>query len=288
MRRTAGIASTVAALVAFGGALPTAHAGLLGRHKAPAPPRSASGVFANGCTLSHRLSDDPIVVPGSYGASHLHDFFGNESTDAASTRETLLANGATSCTLSDDLSAYWAPTLYVGSRRFAPQASAYYLVGGRNPAFIRSFPAGLKMIAGNSRAMQRQSTRVIEWSCPGSRRRQNRDAPPLCPHRSLMLIVRFPDCWDGVNLDSADHKSHMAYSKRLPNGMKTCMGAHSVPVPLLELHLRYKTRGGPLVRLSSGPARTAHADFFNAWHQSVLDGLVQRCLNGNADCRDKK
>lgn len=26
-----------------------------------------------------------------------------------------------------------------------------------------------------------------------------------------MVNVRFPSCWDGVNLDSPDHISHMAY-----------------------------------------------------------------------------
>ena len=25
--------------------------------------------------------------------------------------------------------------------------------------------------------------------------------------------MRMPSCWDGVNLDSADHRAHMAYTK---------------------------------------------------------------------------
>ena len=33
--------------------------------------------------------------------------------------------------------------------------------------------------------------------------------------RHLVGHVRqFPQCWDGVNLDSPDHKSHMAYPER--------------------------------------------------------------------------
>ena len=31
-----------------------------------------------------------------------------------------------------------------------------------------------------------------------------------CPD-GMRAQVFFPSCWDGVNLDSADHKSHMAY-----------------------------------------------------------------------------
>src|SRR5437773_1769395 len=41
--------------------------------------------FVVSCPFSHRLPDDPIVYPGQPGASHLHDFFGNTSVDAAST-----------------------------------------------------------------------------------------------------------------------------------------------------------------------------------------------------------
>jgi hypothetical protein len=35
---------------------------------------------------------------------------------------------------------------------------------------------------------------------------------------------------------------------------------------------------GPGVTLSSGSARTGHADFWNAWKQPALDSLVVTCL----------
>lgn len=31
-----------------------------------------------------------------------------------------------------------------------------------------------------------------------------------CP-AGIMVNVRFPTCWDGKNLDSPDHMSHVAY-----------------------------------------------------------------------------
>src|SRR3954454_23956536 len=43
------------------------------------------GVFATICDYSHQAPDDPIVKPNQPGASHLHQFFGNATTDAAST-----------------------------------------------------------------------------------------------------------------------------------------------------------------------------------------------------------
>lgn len=33
-----------------------------------------------------------------------------------------------------------------------------------------------------------------------------------CP-AGIMVNVRFPTCWDGKNLDSPDHMSHVAYRK---------------------------------------------------------------------------
>ena len=69
--------------------------------------------------------------------------------------------------------------------------------------------------------------------------------PPDCGGKTLVLQIRFPDCWDGVNLDSADHKSHMAYTV---GGI--CPSNYPVPVPLLELNLRYQTAGGPGVTLA--------------------------------------
>jgi hypothetical protein len=49
--------------------------------------------------------DDPIVFPGQPGASHMHDFFGNETTNAYSTQSSMLA-GATNCRIPSDTAGY--------------------------------------------------------------------------------------------------------------------------------------------------------------------------------------
>jgi hypothetical protein len=46
---------------------------------------STNGLFWLKCPASHRLPDDPIVHPGQPGATHLHEFFSNRSTNAGST-----------------------------------------------------------------------------------------------------------------------------------------------------------------------------------------------------------
>lgn len=69
------------------------------------------GQFASPCEFSHRAEDDPIVFPERPGASHRHDFIGNRSTDARSTRASLRRSGSL-CARRANRSAYWVPTLY--------------------------------------------------------------------------------------------------------------------------------------------------------------------------------
>jgi hypothetical protein len=47
------------------------------------------------CRFSHQDADDPTVFPGQAGKSHLHTFFGNTTTGAASTYESLRAAATT-------------------------------------------------------------------------------------------------------------------------------------------------------------------------------------------------
>jgi hypothetical protein len=99
---------------------------------------------------------------------------------------------------------------------------------------------------------------------------------PLPAHAKtyLELHVNFPDCWDGKHLDSADHHSHMAYSRAF-----VCPASHPVKVPLIRLMVRYPIAGGGDVYLSSGGQLTGHADFINAWDQRFLTKLVDTCFH---------
>jgi uncharacterized protein DUF1996 len=132
----------------------------------PGPDRSGNtGQFNTPCDFSHRLSDDPIVYPGKAGASHSHDFLGNDSTDADTTLASLRAAN-TRCRRPNDHSGYWIPTLYRDGDAIDPLGSnIYYRTAGRDPSTIEPFPAGLKVIAGNSKATGPQSEKVLSWRC---------------------------------------------------------------------------------------------------------------------------
>jgi hypothetical protein len=254
----------------------------------PLEGQGASGQFVASCEITHRLKDDPIVYPGRPGAAHSHDFFGTNNANAFSTLVSL-RSGLSSCPdRPGDTAAYWSPTLYYEGKAVTPRRiRVYYRNGGKDPATIRPFPAGLKMIAGDATASasRKQATSVAAWACTVVGDEKEVQDVPRCTGDSLRLRIVFPDCWDGKNLDSPDHKSHMAYSRsgRCASGW--------VPLPKITIGLRYWYSDGlgrdpSKVTLSSGNAYNGHADFFNSWNQSNLEALVKYCINAARDCGD--
>lgn len=244
--------------------------------------------FVLSCTVSHSAPDDPIVLPGLPGRSHDHYFIGNTSTDASSTPVSLARDSRTTCSDEDDLSAYWAPTLYVDGKEVTPLGvTIYYRRVTAAP--VQPFPAGLEMVAGNSHAVYPQSPSVTEWYCGvlkssfyGPLRRVQSAAPGTLPHctppTNLELQVNFPNCSDG-KASSADHRSQMAYS----SGGR-CPASHPVAVPAITLILRYPAITGDNVFLSSGGVNSGHADFMDAWRAKPFAALVTSCLNHYSGC----
>lgn len=245
----------------------------------PQAPTGPIGEFVAFCDLSHRLHDDPIVFPDQPHAAHSHEFFGNVTADAHSTAESLLA-GDTTCNPATDRSSYWAPTLYdAGGEPVAiEQATFYYLVHIDDPTTLQPFPIGLKIIAGNAKAATPDEAKQIKWSCLGAPDSSTGDFVTCPADSKLELLVNYPDCWDGQNLDSADHQSHMAYSAG-----GACPATHPVAVPALQFKLRYAIPGEAGIKLSSGAGYTAHADFFNAWEPAAQENRLQ-CLHELIKC----
>ncbi len=230
--------------------------------------------FVSRCAYSHSAPDDPIVFFGQRGASHLHDFIGNKTTDAFSTHATL-RRGGTTCHLPGDTGAYWAPALYDDGKLKVPtKALIYYRLGTKARQTIRAFPAGLKVLAKN------ENVRVHWWCFDRNGQGTKYTAIPTCPDGTALAIdIRFPDCWNGRSNDSADHSSHMAFNK---NG--ACPSSHPRPMPQLSLNIEYPSDGGNIVLGSPDKPVAAHADFFNSWDQKELERLVRVCLNAGRHC----
>lgn len=243
--------------------------------------------FQVNCSVTHRLPDDPIVFPNLPGASHEHSFTGNTTTDAHTTLDSLRGAGlgATSCLAPDDLSAYWFPTMFDGDQPVIPAGRQviYYKSGVLDYTSVRPFPPGLRYVVGSPNATLDQFRtapgRVEGWECGNSF--FNWDFPTHCMEGSQLNIrYQAPSCWDGVHLDSADHKSHMAYPV---NG--NCPASHPRPVPMLEFKIAFPVDGDTSrVRLASGRGYSWHYDFFNAWDEPTLAALVRHCINGGLQC----
>lgn len=142
------------------------------------------------------------------------------------------------------------------------------------------------MIAGDPTATKPQSTLDVAWRCNGDPGGVHFADIPNCPAGTvLQAFVSFPECWDGMNLDSADHRSHMAYAK---GDRASCPKTHPVKLPQLtfELSLRLPYVAGASYELSSGGRYSMHGDFFAAWDDRVQAALVNSCLNGGLYCEN--
>ncbi|ATL81216.1 DUF1996 domain-containing protein [Streptomyces malaysiensis] len=248
-----------------------------------APVRVAE--FVAECPFTHRLPDDPIVFPGLPGASHMHSFFGNDSTNAH-TDLAALKKGRTSCDPIADLSSYWTPTLYDNGKEVEPTGTTFYYLGEgvRDDviANIKPLPAGLRIVAGNAKATGVDDpSSISRWSCLHHGEVNPSKDFVNCPSGSMLeSYLDFPQCWNGKDLDSPDHKSHMAY----PVGGQ-CPATHPVAVPKLRQVLRYPVSGDPSrFKLASGGGFTMHGDFFNAWPEDEMARRVRDCINPIIKC----
>ncbi|MEP7059529.1 MAG: DUF1996 domain-containing protein [Actinomycetota bacterium] len=252
-----------------------------------APPAVAGAPgWISICDFSHRLIADPIVFPGQQFAGHMHDFYGNKTTDGFSTIASL-SRGTTTCSMTSDLAAYWAPSVIVNSAVRTPRSGSFYYQNVTRPAkAIVPFPHGLEVLAGDSHATAPPtSTKVFYWGCTGGGPSSSFTRPVNCGTGWVTVHVNFPDCWDGKHLDVLDHKSHMAYSiDPVTDGAYKCPKSHPVPVPRLTYALEFPVHDGRKIKLASGPAYTMHADFINTWKQKRLRHFVRNCINAKVDC----
>lgn len=246
-----------------------------------------TGAFRTVCSYSHMNFDDPIVFPGQPGKAHLHAYFGNTGAKASSTATSIATTGNSTCRGGTiNRSAYWVPALIdaAGKPQKPLSLEVYYKTGynGVAPRAVRSFPRGLRMIAGDMKSQTTQWNAY--WGCRDHYIGKPGSVPRCNTGENIAMIVEFPQCWDGKNLDSADHKSHMAYAD---NG---CPATHPVPIPAITMNVIYKNTGTAL-RLSSDMydasrpgGFSAHADWFSGWDPAIVSTFVTKCLNPALDC----
>jgi hypothetical protein len=132
----------------------------------------------------------------------------------------------------------------------------------------------------------------ISFNCLGANQPETNGIPNYkCPG-GMRAQVFFPQCWDGKNLDSPDHKSHMSY----PNGTiyngGNCPSTHPVHMISMFFEVHYDTAlfhsewpgdyEHPFVFAQGDPTGFGmHGDFFNGWDVDVLQKAVDTCTDGS-------
>ena len=262
------------------------------------------GAFRTVCLFSHMAFDDPIVFPGQAGKSHLHVFFGNSGTNANSTAASIASTGNATCRGGTvNRTAYWAPAM-IETGTGAPVAPSslitYYKTGyeGVTPGSVQALPQSLRMIAGDSKASSGADNpggRPTRFTCmnnaTGNGSPWTSSIQACKVGDSLWQVIVFPQCWDGVNLDSPDHKSHMSY----PVNSNGCPSTHPVPLPEITMNVIYTITAADAPqrwRLASDAydanqpgGYSSHADWFNGWKPDVMATWIRNCDQASMDCK---
>ncbi|PSN74520.1 hypothetical protein BS50DRAFT_605984 [Corynespora cassiicola Philippines] len=216
---------------------------------------------------------DPLVQPGMTPSAHLHQIVGGNSFNASMepvAYDLPAESTCTSCTYSEDFSNYWTANLYFRARNGTfkrvnqfPNGglvqnggiTVYYIPPYDGVSNVTAFKPGFRMLAGS--ASLRSPTGQAPGIChrcfaglnfepfggaPCYDREYDSAALPTkpCPG-GIRTTISFPTCWDGVNLDSPDHQSHIAYPTPIFERNGRCPSTHPVPLPQLMYEIMWDT-----------------------------------------------
>jgi hypothetical protein len=161
---------------------------------------------------------------------------------------------------------------------------AYYFLFGER---IIAFPEGFRMVAGQStrreftlpvpdpprslwgpsdRTQEALTQKAVGFNClnynktpEGALERHFLPEKPFLDAQctdGLRLELMFPSCWDGINLDSIDHRSHVVYPDLLMEG--NCPDGFEVAIPALYYETIWDTSAH---KLSEGRFVLSNGDY---------------------------
>ncbi|KAI1280279.1 hypothetical protein F5Y07DRAFT_396433 [Xylaria sp. FL0933] len=237
---------------------------------------TAQQMIRFGCSQLTIERLDPLVNPGVVMSPHVHQVVGGNSFQASMSPSSydLVANSTcTSCTFSEDFSNYWTAVMYFrarnGTYKRVPQfanvglravggITVYYIPPYDGKTNVTAFKEGFRMLVGDaaletSQGMQRQlchrcystadNAGVAGISggapCTGS---DTQSFPAKPCDGGIRTTITFPTCWDGVNVDSPDHKSHVSYPQTGTfESVGQCPSTHPVRLPQLMYEVMWDT-----------------------------------------------
>ncbi|WP_433365996.1 DUF1996 domain-containing protein [Actinoplanes sp. CA-142083] len=150
-------------------------------------------------------------------------------------------------------------------------------------------PKFLRELTGESKPAGRGTANArATWTCSGFADRLS-DKYPVCPAgRQVQRVQDFPGCWDGKNIDSANHRDHVAFADRAtgacPRGF--------VAIPQLRITISYEIPRDVQLKgqyaLDSFPEEnhnpfSDHNDFLNVNSARTMQRIAT-CINDGRRC----
>ena len=208
-----------------------------------------------------------------------------------------------------------------GKTEVVPQVGgmlAYYLLLGDD---IQPFPEGFEVLAGDSRlrnftgpvpdpptsswgaedmTQEALGQKSLGFNClnynrapEGSRYRHfmpDKEYLDANCANGIRAEIFFPSCWNGKDVKSDDHKSHVAYPNLIDGGK--CPKGYETRLPSLFYETiwntyAFKGKSGQFVWSNGDPTGYGyHADFINGWNTNTLRSAVNDCTNPSGRVED--
>jgi len=263
--------------------------------------------FTVNCAPLTVQRSDPIISPG-IASSHVHSIIGgNAFRRNMQGKFDAFDATATTCDKMIDHSNYWVPSMYhlrsdkmwelvtwSHAAVYYQKRACDYSATARNcdKSFVPlAFPDGFRMVAGDpARRTQDNSDfaqKAISMMCLGTN--QEHGGFPTTKCDAIRAQVYFPSCWDGVNVDTADHHSHVAYPAIGDYNGGVCPQSHPKAVFSIFYEFFFETKNYTdfnRFAFANGDATGFgyHGDFVMGWtNRTLLQTAHKDCIDA-ANC----
>ena len=107
----------------------------------------------------------------------------------------------------------------------------------------------------------------------------------------LRVYLTFPQCWDGKNIDTPDHRAHIVFTPQ-----ELCPQSHPYKVPEIAISAFFTVDAnfvaGKWMLASDAmmpgtvPGSTLHMDYWEAWSPTIKALWQKNCVDGPQSCSD--